>query len=149
MITAIEGILADLGTEWIDVKIGGITIRVNVPQPTVDSMGVIGSQVDLFTVLHVRDDSLTLFGFSTSDARKSFEALIGVNGVGPRVALSVLSALEPSELALAVASGDSDAFKNVPGVGARTAGRIILDLKGKLDFQTATIYPEKQDGRIF
>jgi len=145
VITALEGILADSGLGWVDVAVGGVTLRANVPETAVDGLGAVGGRVKLFTVLQVRDDSLTLFGFPTRDARTAFETLIGVNGVGPRVALSVISVLAPESLALAVASGDTDAFKRVPGVGPRTAGRIILELRGKLDFEMISTRPERQD----
>lgn len=145
MITALEGILADSGLGWVDVAVGGVTLRANVPETAVDVLGAVGGRVKLFTALQVRDDSLTLFGFPTRDARTAFETLIGVNGVGPRVALSVISVLAPESLALAVASGDTDAFKRVTGVGPRTAGRIILELRGKLDFEMISTRPERQD----
>ena len=134
MITGIEGTVADSGPEWLDVAVGGVTVRVNLPMSTAERLGAVGAPVKLLTTLQVRDDSLTLFGFADREARAAFEMLIGVNGVGPRVALSVLSALAPESLALAVESGDADAFTSVPGVGKRTASRILLELRGKLDF---------------
>ena len=134
MITGIEGTVADSGPEWLDVAVGGVTVRVNLPMSTAERFGAVGAPVKLLTTLQVRDDSLTLFGFADREARAAFEMLIGVNGVGPRVALSVLSALAPEALALAVESGDADAFTSVPGVGKRTASRILLELRGKLDF---------------
>ena len=134
MITGIEGTVADSGPEWLDVAVGGVTVRVNLPMSTAERFGAVGAPVKLLTTLQVRDDSLTLFGFPDREARAAFEMLIGVNGVGPRVALSVLSALAPEALALAVESGDADAFTSVPGVGKRTASRILLELRGKLDF---------------
>ena len=134
MITGIEGTVADSGPEWLDVAVGGVTVRVNLPMSTAERFGAVGAPVKLITTLQVRDDSLTLFGFADREARAAFEMLIGVNGVGPRVALSVLSALAPEALALAVESGDADAFTSVPGVGKRTASRILLELRGKLDF---------------
>ena len=134
MITGIEGTVADSGPDWLDVAVGGVTVRVNLPMSTAERLGAVGAPVKLLTTLQVRDDSLTLFGFPDREARAAFEMLIGVNGVGPRVALSVLSALAPESLALAVESGDADAFTSVPGVGKRTASRILLELRGKLDF---------------
>ena len=134
MITGIEGTVADSGPDWLDVAVGGVTVRVNLPMSTAERLGTVGAPVKLLTTLQVRDDSLTLFGFPDREARAAFEMLIGVNGVGPRVALSVLSALAPESLALAVESGDTDAFTSVPGVGKRTASRILLELRGKLDF---------------
>ena len=133
MITAVEGTLASSGIDWADVEVHGVTLRVLVPSSVADSLGSPGDRVRLFTSLQVREDSLMLYGFPNEQARSAFEALLGVNGVGPRNALSVLSTLSPESVAAAVAAGDSGAFKGVHGVGAKTAGRIVLDLKGKLD----------------
>ncbi len=149
MITGIEGTVADSGPEWLDVAVGGVTVRVNVPMSTAERFGAVGAPVKLLTTLQVRDDSLTLFGFPDREARAAFESLIGVNGVGPRVAMSVLSALAPESLALAVELGDADAFKSVPGVGKRTASRILLELRGKLDFDlTATGAAQRDDADV-
>ena len=137
MITAIEGTLAGTGLDWADIAVGGVTLRVYTPQNTVDNLGQPGAEVRLFTSLQVKEDSLTLYGFATKEARLAFEALIGVNGVGPRVALSVLSTLSPDSLSLAVATGDADGFKGIPGVGTKIANRIVLELSGKLDFDRA------------
>ncbi len=133
MITSIEGKLAGLGGGWVDVNLGAVTLRASVPDSSIDSLGSPGDRVRLFTSLQTREDSLTLYGFPTGEERSAFEALIQVNGVGPRVALSVLSSMSPDSLALAVAAGDIDSLKGVSGVGTRTANRIVLELKGKLD----------------
>lgn len=133
MISSIKGILEGVGPAWADVSVGGVTLRVNVPASLIERLGQTGSHVRLFTSLQVREDSLTLFGFPTEEARQSFEKLLEVNGVGPKVALSVLSRLTPEALATAVSLGDIDAFSGVPGVGKKTASRIVLELKGKLD----------------
>ena len=134
MITSIEGKLAGAGPDWADVTVGGgVTLRVSVPDAS--RLGRPGDPVRLFTTLQVRDDSLTLYGFPTEDARSAFQSLVGVNGVGPRLALGVLSSMSTESLALAISSGDPDAFKRVSGVGTKTANRIVLELKGKLDWQ--------------
>jgi Holliday junction DNA helicase RuvA len=133
LITSINGNLEGVGPDWADVSVGGVTFRVNVPATLVDQLGKIGDRVRLFTSLQMRADSLTLYGFTAEDARRAFEVLLGINGVGPRVALSVLSRFTADALAVAVASGDTDAFGGVPGVGKKTASRIVLELKGKLD----------------
>ena len=133
MITSIEGKLAGSGADWVDVNLGGITVRASVPDSAVDGMGASGDRVRLFTSLQTREDSLTLYGFRTAEERSAFEALIQVNGVGPRVALNVLSSMTPESLAVAVAAGDIESFKRVSGVGTRTGNRIVLELKGKLD----------------
>ena len=132
LISSVRGSLESLGPDWAEVSIGGVTLRVSVPVSTLDQLGDVGDQVRLFTLLQVRDDSLALFGFLTEEARLTFEALIGISGVGPRLALAVLSRFTPGSLAAAVRSGDTGAFSGVSGVGKKTAGRIVLELRGKL-----------------
>ncbi len=140
MITGLEGALAAVGPDWADVAVGGVTIRASIPGSASGALGSAGERVRLFTSLQVRDDSLTLYGFPTEDARTAFEALIGVNGVGPRLALSILSTMATDALALAIDSADPGAFKGVSGVGTKTANRIVLELKGKLDWQTVAVH---------
>ena len=113
-------------------------LRVSVPTALIERVGVVGDIVKLHTSLQVKEDSLDLYGFPAPEGRKTFEALLGVNGVGPRVALSILSRLTPEQLAVAVASQDASVFKGVSGVGARIAERIILELKGKLTTEITT-----------
>lgn len=132
MITSIEGLLSANGIDWVDVSIGGITLRVQVPSSAIEIVGKIGDRVRLLTYLQSKDDGLSLFGFLTEEMRSAFEMLISVNGVGPRSALSVLSNLSPEALAAAVASGDTRSFKGIHGIGTKTASRIVLELKGKL-----------------
>ena len=138
MITSVEGKLSGTGPDWADVTVGGgVTLRVSVPDAS--TLGRPGDAVRLFTTLQLRDDSVTLYGFPSQDARSAFQSLVGVNGVGPRLALGVLSSLSTESLAMAISSGDPDAFKGVPGVGTKTANRIVLELKGKLDWQVDAI----------
>ena len=139
MITTIEGRLSEVGVDWVDVIVGGgVGLRVSVPTALIERVGVVGDIVKLHTSLQVKEDSLDLYGFPAPAGRKTFEALLGVNGVGPRVALSILSRLTPEQLAVAVASQDASVFKGVSGVGARIAERIILELKGKLTAEITT-----------
>ena len=137
-----------MGPDWAGISVGGVTLRVNVPGPAAEHLGAIGDRVRLYTSPQVREDSLTLFGFLTEEDRLAFEALIGVNGVGPKVALSVLSSLTPDSLAAAVSSGDAAAFVGVPGVGKKTAGRIVLELKGKLKGDWAVAPATRRDGEV-
>ena len=132
LISSMTGMLEAVGGDWADISVGGITFRAHVPGSSVEQLGHSGDHVKLFTSLMVREDSLTLFGFLTEEHRAAFEALLGINGVGPRLALSMLTQFTPGLLAEAVNSGDTDAFTRVPGVGKKTAGRIMLELKGKL-----------------
>ena len=148
MITSIEGALTGTGLDWADVTIGGITLRAFVPESAVDALGSPGDPVRLYTSLQTREDSLTLYGFPTNESRTTFEALIAVNGVGPRLALGVLSALSPESLAVAIAVGDPDAFKGVTGVGNKTANRIVLELKGKLDIQPDGAVASQSNGDL-
>ncbi len=132
MITTIRGRIEAIGSDWVDTAIGGVTLRISVPGSTADQLGQVGSQAQLFTSLQVREDSVTLYGFATQDARTAFETLLGISGVGPKVALSILTQFSPDDLALAVDSGEVEPFSIVPGVGKKTASRIVLELAGKL-----------------
>ena len=133
LISSVRGKLEGKGLDWADVAVGGVTFRVNVPGSSVEMLGPNGDLVQLHTSLQVREDSLNLYGFLTYEARQTFEKLIGINGVGPRVALSILSTFSPASLAAAVEGSDVKAFTSVSGVGNKTASRIVLELKGKLD----------------
>ena len=93
MITALEGILAGKGLSWADVQVGGVTLRANVPESSISNLGMIGDNLKLFTSLQVRDDGISLYGFASEDHRQAFETLIGVSGIGPRLALGILSSL--------------------------------------------------------
>lgn len=139
-----RGRLEAAGADWADIAVGGITLRVSVPSSSVESLGNPGDNVRLFTSMQVREDSMSLYGFDTVDTRETFEVLIGISGIGPRVALSILSLFTPETLAAAVDAGDLKAFTPVPGVGRRTASRIVLELKGKLEFEPsdATAAPD-------
>ena len=135
MITSVEGTLAGSGVGWVDISVGGVTLRASMPESAVEEIGGLGERVRIFTYLNVRDDNITLFGFPTEEARSAFEALITVSGVGPRIALAILSALSTEALAAAIDGSDPSAFKAASGVGTKTANRILLELKGKLDWE--------------
>jgi Holliday junction DNA helicase RuvA len=127
----LRGTVEDKGEGWAIVATGGIGLLVAVPATTADGLRV-GDPASLFTHLHVREDALSLFGFATADDLALFELLIGVSGVGPRAALGLLSALDYGELSTAIASGRADALRRVPGIGQKTAERIVLDLRDKV-----------------
>lgn len=145
LISSVRGRLEAAGPDWADLAIGGITLRVSVPSSSIESLGSPGDQVRLFTSMQVREDSMSLYGFQTADARATFETLIGISGIGPRVALSILSIFTPETLAAAVDAGDIKAFTPVPGVGRRTASRIVLELKGKIEFEPSETGPAAPD----
>ena len=148
MITSLSGTLSTVGLDWVEVTVGGVGLRVNVPSSLIDQVGQVGDGVKLFTSLQVKEDSLTLFGFPSSDGRQAFEALLGVNGVGPRLALSILSRMAPENLALAVATEDPAEFKGVPGVGTRIAQRIVMELKGKLEIEMTAAPTARPDAEL-
>ncbi len=138
MITGVSGILEDRGAGWVQLRVGGgVSFQIFVPQSTVENLGGIGDEVRLHTRLYVRDDEPVLYGFSSPEALRLFQTLNGVAGVGPRTALSLLSSMGSQSLINAVASGDVDALSRAPGVGKRTAGRLVLELKGKLQGEMA------------
>ncbi|MBI2165265.1 MAG: Holliday junction branch migration protein RuvA [Chloroflexi bacterium] len=133
MITAVRGTVEATGPDWVEIGIGGVSVRVNVPALALDQIGPIGSQARLHTCLVVREDALSLYGFPSPEAVRLFRLLLEVNGVGPRLGLSILSTLTPEAVAVAIASGDGDSLTRAPGVGKKTAARVILELREKLE----------------
>jgi Holliday junction DNA helicase RuvA len=130
-VARVRGVVEEKGDDWAIVGVGGIGMLVSVPATTSDAL-VVGAAAALYTHLHVREDALTLFGFSTRDDLVLFEQLISVGGVGPRVALGLLSALDYGELTLAIVGGRADVLRKVPGIGQKTAERLVLELRDKV-----------------
>lgn len=130
-IARLRGLVDERGDDWVIVSVGGIGVLASVPSSTAASLSV-GGSATLFTHLHVREDALTLFGFSSREELVLFEQLISVSGAGPRVALGLLSALDHGQLAGAITGGRADVLRTVPGVGQKTAERIVLDLRDKV-----------------
>src|SRR5918911_3696683 len=128
MIASIRGTLLSIGVDHVIVETGGIGLLVYAPRNVLGALGEIGSEVRLYTHLHIREDLLALYGFATSDQRHLFETLLGVSGVGPKVALSMLSSAAPDELRVAISSGDTAKLARVPGIGKKTAERLVLEL---------------------
>ena len=133
LISAVTGRLISKGSEYVDIEISGITLRISTPITTVENIGNLGDEVKILTSLQMRQDSITLYGFITENDRNAFDTLITISGVGPRLALAILSTFDAASLAAAVSSEDVNAFKSVSGVGNRTANRILLELKGKME----------------
>jgi Holliday junction DNA helicase RuvA len=131
MISLLTGTVRSISTDRLIVEVGGFGVSVLV-NPQTASQVTLGSQVQLFTSLVVREDSLTLYGFLTSEAKQLFEQVQTVSGIGPKVALAILGSLSPEELATAIASENIAAIERVPGIGRKGAQRLILELKGKL-----------------
>ncbi|PKB78653.1 MAG: Holliday junction branch migration protein RuvA [SAR202 cluster bacterium Io17-Chloro-G9] len=134
MIVNLKGNLEAVGTDWVHLQLGGVTFQVFVPASAIVDLGPVGGPVRLFTHMRIRDEQPVLYGFPTAASMELFQLLTAVSGVGPRLALALLSTLGPSGLHQAIATADVAALNSAPGVGQRTASRIVLDLKGKLDF---------------
>ncbi len=132
MIAHLNGRIADVEADRIIVELGGIGLWVFVPEPFRESLRI-GKQVPLHTYLVVREDALTLYGFETAEQRDYFSLLLGVNGVGPRLALAVLSTLDPSTIRRAVFSEQPEIFTRVSGIGKRTSQKMMLYLEGRLE----------------
>jgi Holliday junction DNA helicase RuvA len=138
MISLVNGVVRAISTDKIIVEVGGVGLSLAVTQKTTAQLNV-GVSVQLFTTLVVREDALTLYGFLEDGDRALFELVQTVSGIGPKVALSIVSALSPSQLALAISQEDISAIEKVPGIGRKGAQRLILELKGKLtDFGTSS-----------
>lgn len=132
MIAFLEGTLAEKALDRVVLSAGGIGYEVMVPAGTLAALPPPGKRARLYTRLQVREDAMILFGFASSDERSLFDHLVTVNGVGPKLAMAVLSVLSPESLRRAIATGDADALTLVPGVGRKVAARVILDLKDRL-----------------
>jgi len=115
------------------VDVGGVGYRVAVAPAFLAAAGDVGAPVELHVHTHVREDAIVLYGFATSEERRCFEALLGAHGVGPALALAVLGALRPAELVRAVLEEDLGALCTIPGVGRKTAARLVLDLRSRLE----------------
>ena len=129
MIAMLRGEVAERGREHVTLMCGGVGYRLGVSSQTLTAVGPVGGEATLHTHLIVRDDALVLIGFATEAERDLFLALLGVQAVGPKLALAVLGAGPLSGVVAAIASGDAHFFQSVPGVGKRTAERIIVELR--------------------
>ena len=117
LVTSVSGTLQRTGEDWVEVGMGGVTLRISVPDTAVDSVGRVGQGVVLYTSLQVREDSISMYGFPTEDERHTFETLLNISGIGPRLALAMLGRFSPMSLAQTVEAGDTKALSTVPGVG--------------------------------
>jgi Holliday junction DNA helicase RuvA len=132
VISFLEGEIAERSGTRVVIAVGGVGYDIQVPASTAAKLPALGRRARVFTRMVVRDDAMTLFGFGSPEERELFDLLVTVNGVGPKVALSFLSALTPDAFRRAVAAGDLAALTLVPGVGKKVAQRVVLDLKDKL-----------------
>ena len=132
MIGFLRGRVADKGESGCLLDVGGVGYRLACSGPTLAALPALGDEARLWTHLHVREDELSLYGFATEDERRVFASLLEVSGIGPRVALSLCSCLPPGRFRRALQDDDVAAIAAVPGIGRKTASRVLLDLKDKL-----------------
>ena len=132
MIASIQGILEARRASHVIVRVGGFGIRIYTPATTSSRLGEVGSEVSLYTHFYVREDGMSLYGFSTEEDRDAFEQLIGISGVGPKLALALLSMMDAQTFYQAIANEDQQRLALTPGVGKKLAARLVLELKGKL-----------------
>jgi Holliday junction DNA helicase RuvA len=138
MIARLKGQIVRKGVQEALIDVGGVGYRVHIPLSTFYRLGPEGDPVTLLIHTHVREDALSLFGFLTAEEQTLFEQLISVSGVGPKLAVNVLSGIDASELRSALRASDIARLTRVPGVGKKTAERLVLELKDKLPAATET-----------
>ncbi len=132
MIYNVKGILTYTDPAFAVVECGGVGYKCFVSMTTLRELPPIGKEVNLYTHLSVREDAMDLYGFATVDEMEAFRLLISVSGIGPKAAVAILSVLTPSKLSVAVSSGDVRSIQQAPGVGKKTAERVVLELKDKM-----------------
>lgn len=138
MISYIRGELAFVEKEKVIVDVGGVGYGIFMPEASMGLLPQTGNEVKLHTYLNVREDAMQLFGFLTRDDLEVFKLLIGVSGIGPKGGLSILSKMTADDLRFAVLSGDAKAISKAPGIGKKTAEKVIIELKDKLDVEELT-----------
>ena len=161
MIAFVRGTVVELSENSIILENGNIGYEIYMPGSTIERMVRVGEEIKVHTYFHVREEVMQLYGFLSKDDLRMFRMLLGVNGIGPKAALGILSAITPDELRFAVLAEDIKTVSKAPGVGKKTAQKLILELKDKLDLEEAftlkmehaqedvavELQNEKQDGR--
>lgn len=142
MIAFLDGVVAGKTPTSAYVNVGGVGFEVGMSASSLAKLPPVGERAVIHTYLQVRDDGMSLFGFITSEEKALFEKLITVSGVGPKVALAALSSYAPAQLADLIAAQDVTAVQRIPGIGKKTASRIILELKGSLDQGIGGLFSE-------
>ena len=137
MYAYIKGELAEKNIDHIVVEAGGIGYLIYVPAQSIDYLPDEGDQIKVYTYLYIREDAVVLYGFLTKDDLEIFKMLITVSGIGPKGGLGILSTLSADDLRFAILSGDSKTISKAPGIGAKTAQRVIIDLKDKMSLEEA------------
>lgn len=137
MISYIRGELSEVLEDVVVLESGSVGFNIRVPGSVLSQLPSIGTEMKLYTYLQVREDSMSLFGFLSRDDLELFQQLLGVNGVGPKAALGILSVIPPDDFRFAVLAGDAKAISRAPGIGAKTAQKIILELKDRVTLEEA------------
>jgi len=146
VIVGVRGILAAVGPDWVHIQVGGVSLQVFVPSTAISELGSIGDAVSLHTQLRMQNEQPVLYGFNTQNSLELFGMLNSVSGIGPRLSLALLSSLGVARIYEAISAEDVAALSDAPGVGRRTAGRIVLELKGKLaDHQLESVPSQSGD----
>jgi Holliday junction DNA helicase RuvA len=152
MIANVEGRLSAVEKRSVIVQVGGIGLRIHVPGTLAAQCGPVGSTISLHTHLHVREDELTLYGCATEDDLRLFELLLTVSGIGPKAGLAMLSALSADEIRSAIVTEQATVLSSVPGIGSKTAKKIIFDLKDKVQAPGDVVLPTspitEMDGEV-
>ena len=148
MIAQLTGTLLIKEPGGLVVQVGGVGYLVTVPVSTLTDLPETGSEVTLHTHQYVREDVLALYGFATTAERRLFTQLLGVSGIGPKVALAILSLSAPGDIRAAIAAGDSAFLASVPGIGKKTAERVVVDLQDKMEMVTSEGAPRGQDEAV-
>ena len=138
MIASIHGVLEARRADHAIIRVGGFSLRIFTPSSTLSRLGEVGAEVTLHTHFQVREDGMALFGFTSAEERDAFEQLITISGVGPKIALALLSTMDASTFYRAIADEDITRLSLAPGVGKKLAGKLVFELKGKLPALTAT-----------
>ncbi len=132
MIASLEGKLESLGGDFAIINVGGVGFQVYMPTSTLSTLGAVGKEVKLYTHLHLREDNATLYGFASTEELELFQTLINVSGLGPKLALAMLSAMSVEKLTAAIVTSNADLLTVIPGIGKKVASRLILELKDKI-----------------
>ena len=132
MLAYVKGELAQKQIGYVVIDVGGLGYKIFMSEPSIDEIGNIGDIVKVHTYYRVSEDDISLFGFNTQEELRMFELLISVSGIGAKTAIAMLACIEPSQFAIAVISNDIDTLKKIPGVGPKSAQRIVLELKDRM-----------------
>ncbi|MBD5502148.1 MAG: Holliday junction branch migration protein RuvA [Lachnospiraceae bacterium] len=145
MIAFVKGIIEDITEDNVVIDTGGIGYNIKISEGTASLLPGIGREVKIYTYTWVREDAFQLYGFLTKDDLEIFKKLITVNGIGPKGGLAVLSVMSADDLCFAILAGDAKAIAKAPGIGAKTASRVILDLKDKISIEDTLIKREMNE----